>query len=281
MIDVPREYTFFIDPENNDNSTNLSVYKDGLIPNRYWFMYPQDWKTSMNKEPMIAMRRMTINKCYRKIRFTFAINRYLKNQVIAKPDKEINFKVVVNIDFLEDLREIHKAGRKSLAKAIKKEKLEDVFDEDYFFMDFEYKPLKENNDYSTNRLSFVEIFKVPEETPDYYYSISIYNMSEDFKQVFNYHDELDIMDSYYDINFYDVWDRHTCFVKSSISSMNAKNHFCQTDQTYTSFKTYKLNTEADRFWLEFYNSRNIDVPNIFPKDGKEGLIFEAQLITIN
>lgn len=110
---------------------------------------------------------------------------------------------------------------------------------------------------------------------------SIYNMSEDFKQVFNYHDDLDIMDSYYDIDFYDVWDRHTCFVKSSISSMNAKNHFCQTDQTYTSFNTYKLNTEADRFWLEFYNSRNIDVPNISPKDGKEGLIFEAQLITNN
>lgn len=86
------------------------------------------------------------------------------------------------------------------------------------------------------------MFIVPENRDGYCFKISITGMSEDFKQVYNYYSDLDIIDSSKDIEFIDVWDRHTCFFKSSISFMNAKSHFCKTD----------------KFWLEFYNSRNLD-----------------------
>lgn len=65
---------FLKNPENNENNENLPVYKDGLIPYKYWFMHPQEWKTSINKEYMIALRRMTIRKFYRKIGFTYTIS---------------------------------------------------------------------------------------------------------------------------------------------------------------------------------------------------------------
>lgn len=244
-IIMPREYTFFIE----------DAIKDSEKPNRLWFMYPQDWKTSMNRQPVLALRRLTFHRRYRKIKYTYTIKRYRISVSTTEPDEEVSANIVSYLDYTKDLREIYIDSKKKFDEELVACKLQNVFN-NMLRMDFAYKNIDDNS-----RKSFVEIFRCEEENDEFKYTISITNMNDDFKNVFNYFGP-DIIDSEDDIEFWDVWDRHSSFLKSSLSFNNARNHLGQSDTTYPIFKYFKLDTETDRFWIEFYNSRDNNVPNI-------------------
>lgn len=263
-IIMPREYTFFIE----------DAIRDCEKPNRLWFKYPQDWKTSMNRQPVLALRRLTFHRCYRKIKYEYTIKRYNKSVSLIEPDEEVSVNIVSYLDYTKDLRELFIDSKKQFNDELVNCKLQDVF-HDMLRMDFAYKYVEDNS-----RKSYVEIFKCEKGDGEYKYTISITNMNDDFKNVLNYFGP-DIIDSEEDILFWDVWDRHSSFLKSSLSFNNARNHLGQSDTTYPIFKYFKLDTETDRFWIEFYNSRDNEVPNIYPEDDKEGIILEVQLITNN
>lgn len=75
--------------------------------------------------------------------------------------------------------------------------------------------------------------------------------------------------SYYDkwmreINFYNVWDRHSCKVYSSFACDSSKGYLGNSQIFYHTIKYFKLNSTDQQFWIEFYSGRHNKIPVILP-----------------
>lgn len=79
--------------------------------------------------------------------------------------------------------------------------------------------------------------------------------------------------------FHHLWDRHSCKIYSSIASSVKHNYLANSNIYLTPIKYYKLNSSDQRFWIEFYSSRNPDTPIILPETS--GFYLEMQFLPFN
>lgn len=103
-------------------------------------------------------------------------------------------------------------------------------------------------------------------------------MNEDARAVFIYYGDFSDLKTNSQLMFYDVWDRHDSMITSSLCSLNTCQYLGFSDEAFKPFKYFKLNNNTNEFWVEFWNSRNRDCPNILPSDKKDGLIIEVALL---
>ena len=131
------------------------------------------------------------------------------------------------------------------------------------------------------------------------FNISDYN--DDFKLVFNLMTKEDVKQGIYNegeknlfptdmfvdkFDFYDVWDRHSCKLFSSLASDSNRGYIGNTSIYINPIKYFKINSTDKKFYIDFYNSRNINCPSVIPynndSNGKtvmtEQFIIEMQLM---
>lgn len=262
---LPQEYSFFMEDSTRDN----------IFENRFKFEFPKEWRTSTYKDPMIGIRRIFIPKSYRHVEFDFIIEKYLKDasgSIPEKPTHELSFHTEAFLSKEHDLRHLRRRFFESFAKAIKQNKMEEIFTLDNLYFCYEYKMYSEKK-----RLSYCQVFDVINKDPKYEYKFGIYNINDDFKAIFNYN-KTEVATGSSPMIFYDVWDRHDNMITSSLSMLNARQYLGFSDEIFKPFKYFKLNSNTNEFWVEFWNSKNREIPNILPFDNKDGLIIEAVLL---
>ncbi len=81
------------------------------------------------------------------------------------------------------------------------------------------------------------------------------------------------------IDFYNVWDRHSCKVYSSIAEQASHNYIGSSSVYFTPIKYYKLNSTDQQFWVEFYSGRHNKIPIVIPKN--ESFCIEMQFMSYN
>lgn len=262
---IPQEYSFFIEDSERDDK----------YPNRFKFKYPENWRTSMNREPMIGIRAIFIPKAYRHVEFDFIIEKYLKDEsgnIPDKPTEDLTFHTESFISYEYDLRHLRMKIFESYGEKIKEKKLEDKFKLNNLYFCYEYR--KHLNE---NRFSYCQVFNIINKDNKYVYKFGIYNMNDDAKAIFNY-DKTELTTGESPIVFYDVWDRHDNMITSSLTSLNSRQYLGFTDETFKPIKYFKLNNNTNEFWIELWNSRNRDIMSVLPYDNKDGLIIEAVLL---
>ncbi len=81
------------------------------------------------------------------------------------------------------------------------------------------------------------------------------------------------------IDFYNVWDRHSCKIYSSIAEQASHNYIGGSSIYFTPIKYYKLNSTDQKFWVEFYSGRHNNIPIVIPKN--ESFCIEMQFLSYN
>ena len=125
------------------------------------------------------------------------------------------------------------------------------------------------------------------------FNINDYN--DDFKLVFNLMTEEDVEQGIYNegeknlfppdmffdrFDFYDVWDRHSCKLFSGFAADANRGYIGNTSIYMNPIKYFKINSTDKKFYIDFYNSRNINCPSVIPyqNDATGKMIMSEQFI---
>ena len=124
---------------------------------------------------------------------------------------------------------------------------------------------------------------------------SISNYNDDFKLVFNVMTEEDVQQGIYNegeknllptdtylvrFDYYDVWDRHSCKLFSSFAVDSNRGYIGNSTVDMIPIKYFKINSTDKKFYIDFYNSRNINCPSVIPyqNDATGKMIMSEQFI---
>ena len=78
------------------------------------------------------------------------------------------------------------------------------------------------------------------------------------------------------MNFYNVWDRHSCKVSASFANDGKSNYVGNSQSLFNPIKYYKVNSSSDTFTISLYSSRH---PEFAVKlSNKENIVIEMQLM---
>ena len=294
-IPIPTETALF--SEDGEIDTELKW--------RWWFKLPDIWTTSNIGEKIIGIRSIYLMKNRRKIEYTIHMKKYKYSYIdsgIMIHDETENELIVPIVSWLpveKDLREFFIDMLRYLNSAIednnKTKKPEQIAFEmntqTAYKRDIQMDGVFEKYE---NRRSFVEKIYCPNKySPEIidgttYYTkcmFKITDTNEDFDLIFNKNQNPLPEDYVIEMNFYDVWDRHSCKIFSNIASNSSRGYIGNSQIELNPIKYFKINSTDKKFYIDFYNSRNIKCPSVLPykikEDGStlnEPFIIELQLM---
>ena len=294
-IPIPTETALF--SEDGEIDTELKW--------RWWFKLPDIWTTSNIGEKIIGIRSIYLMKNRRKIKYTIHMKKYKYSYIdsgIMIHDETENELIVPIVSWLpveKDLREFYIDMLGYINSAIeennKTKKPEQIAFEmntrNAYKRDIQMDGVFEKYE---NRRSFVEKIYCPNKySPEIidgttYYTeckFKITDTNEDFDLIFNKNQNPLPEDYVIEMNFYDVWDRHSCKIFSNIASNSSRGYIGNSQIELNPIKYFKINSTDKKFYIDFYNSRNIKCPSVLPykikEDGStlnEPFIIELQLM---
>ena len=297
-VPIPSETALFSDDGIQDHKLKW----------RWWFKIPDIWLTSNIGEKIIGIRTIFLMKNRRTVKFTLCLTKYQyyidsnnEKIIIENTQNNLVVNVVSWISVENDLRSLWNSLVYNVQDAIKQNELTKTNTQVSFQLDTHVankRDIQMDGVFETynNRISFVEKLYCPnnyetEQQSDgkIYYTECLFTLSEinrDFELIFNTAHNTIPNEYVKQLNFYDVWDRHSCKIFSNLASSSNKNYIGNTDVIYNPIKYFKFTSSDNKFYIDFYNARNINCPSIIPyiidSDGNitlsEPFIIELQLL---
>lgn len=139
-------------------------------------------------------------------------------------------------------------------------KIEDDINPSLYYVDFKINFIEKSTDENYRRFDFADVMNIGNEPYQ--------NKPEQFQNKWLRR-----------IDFYNVWDRHSCKVYSSIAEQASHNYIGSSSVYFTPIKYYKLNSTDQQFWVEFYSGRHNKIPIVIPKN--ESFCIEMQFMSYN
>jgi hypothetical protein len=106
-----------------------------------------------------------------------------------------------------------------------------------------------DSDTDNKDLSFgirIRLWKAPLGT-----EFSITDMNDDAKAFFNALDYNNIQTTYYNtIEFYDIWDRRSCLLKSNLVNSTMNNYLGYSMTRYNPLRYYKITNNDEKFYID-------------------------------
>lgn len=280
---IPQETVFMSKAETS--------YQDKLIKNRIHFQFPKNWATNQNKTNIIGIRSMYITKGYRNAEIEIKIT--LKSFDISESISDVETKIIKIDKFFDDytlLKEFitkindyiqyttwnftppnFNQSLRCYYDFIKDEENTD-FDKSRFVLKSPYNELPEE-DRTTERGSGGLSDPIT-----YFFEFEIVSMNEDCKHILNFQSD-EREDKSKPLFTFDVWDRNSCILFSNLSYMSEKSFLGHTRKhELNSIKYYELTNSNQSFWVDMYAAVDHKAPVYLPKDNKEELYIEAQLL---
>ena len=272
---------------------------------RWWFKLPDIWTTSNIGEKIVGIRSIYLMKNRRKIEYTLHLKKYkytktdYAEMIEDETVNELSVKLVSWLAVERDLREFYSDMLGQVNTAIEENNKTKKPEQVAFEMsakDPNKRDVQMDGVFESyqNRMSFVEKIYcpnkyAPEEITGITYftrcKIMITDTNEDFDLLFNINDNP--LPEYHvnKMDFYDVWDRHSCKVFSNIASDSNRGYIGNSQVDLNPIKYFKINSTDKKFYIDFYNARNIKCPTVLPykkrDDGttlNEPFVIELQLM---
>ena len=256
---------------------------------RWWFKLPDIWTTSNIGEKIVGIRSIYLMKNRRKIEYTLHLKKYKYTKTDDAEmieDETVNELTVRMVSWLpvdKDLREFYVDMFAQVNAAIEENNKTktpqqiafEMNNTDVYRRDIQMDGVFEKHQ---NRRSFVEKIYCPNKYADEiiegttYFTkcmFKITDVNEDFDLLFNINDNPLPKDYVTEMNFFDVWDRHSCKVFSNIASDSNRGYVGNSQIVFMPIKYFKINSTDKKFYIDFYNSRNIKCPTVLPYKKKE------------
>lgn len=159
---------------------------------------------------------------------------------------------------------------------------------DFFFDDNSDPELESYVDFAivptmdTFYLRYNKDFQLKEENQQLPLDPEFDSFDNDFMEAFNvgdeiYQNQLDYITRFHrNLEFKNLWDRNTCKVCASFANQSNHYYVGNSHVRFEPIKYYRLNSSDDKFWIEFYNGRNPNIPVKLPKH--EGFVIEMQFM---
>lgn len=304
-IPIPLEATYLL-KDSNKKSNDV---------NTYIFNYPKEWMTANKGEVIIGVRNIWVYMIRRKIKYRIKIRKYLKSeyqrlktlypnwsddQIYLSIDDEnkanIEFDCIHWLPIEEDLRYLFHKFQKIANYYFQeynnnhKDGINFVIYEDHDKKEVTDREVQWDGIYENN--GFVEtIFSPRNENDDdkYYVDIALdylnNNIRTDFMDVLNignkeFENEPDQYKKYQrTLNFYNVWDRHSCKVKASFASDILTNYIGNSQSLFNPIKYFKVNSVSDTFEISLFSARQAEYPIKLSRN--DGLSIELQFMHYN
>jgi hypothetical protein len=266
------EYAYTFD---NSSAIGQNVSRDPVLRNRYWFNYPPEWRTANVKNKVIGFRSFWIARAKRHVSFTININKPADPTIyqhfiscwfdyddgLLKLWTELQSDLQDDKDYITvDWTELHR------------HKTDNVYEgKNYAAYDSE----NDINDSDTDNkdLSFgirIRLWKAPLGT-----EFSITDMNDDAKAFFNALDYNNIQTTNYNtIDFYDIWDRRSCLLKSNLVSSTMNNYLGYSMTRYNPLRYYKITNNDEKFYIDLYNGHNHKVITSLSDDDRDHINLE-------
>ena len=256
---------------------------------RWWFKLPDIWTTSNIGEKIVGIRSIYLMKKRRKIEYTLHLKKYKYTKTETAEmieDETVNELTVRMVSWLpvdKDLRKFYVDMFAQVNAAIEENNKTktpqqiafEMNNTDVYRRDIQMDGVFEKHQ---NRRSFVEKIYCPNKYADEiiegttYFTkcmFKITDVNEDFDLIFNINNNPLPEDYVTEMNFFDVWDRHSCKVFSNIASDSNRGYVGNSQIVFMPIKYFKINSTDKKFYIDFYNSRNIKCPSVLPYKKKE------------
>ena len=284
---IPQETVFM--------SKSDTSYQDKLVKNRIHFQFPKNWSTNQNKTNIIGIRSIYITRGYRNAEIGLKVSLKIKD-LLGDIQYEEPYTITVD-KFFDDytlLKEFITKINDHIQDITWKKTPPNYNQALRCYYDFI--PDENNTDFHKSRFVIKSPYNdLPEEdrTVDaignggvttsyiYYFEFEIVSMNDDCTNLLNYSKDTR-KDKSQPIYTYDVWDRNSCILFSNLSYMSEKSFLGHTRKyELNGIKYYELTNNNQSFWVDMYAAVDHKAPVYLPKDEKEELYIEAQLLTSN
>ena len=281
---IPQETVFMSKAE--------TTTQDKIIKNRIHFQFPKNWSTNTFKTNIIGIRSMYITKGYRNA----TIQLKLTLIIIDLDDNVTEESYIINVDKFFDDETLLKDFITKIndhIQAISWKNMPPNFNQALRCY-YDFVADDENTDFHKSRFVITSPYnELPEEDRTlniagkggvtsgyiYHFEFEILSMNEDCKNILNFSNDTreDISKPVYT---YNVWDRNSCILFSNLAYMSEKSFLGHTRRhELNEIKYYELTNSNQSFWIDLYAAVDHKAPVYLPKDNKEELYIEAQLLT--
>jgi hypothetical protein len=297
-LNIPNEHAFIYNNETKDIYQNK---RDANNPSKYTFQYPPEWTTANSGDKIIGFRSLWVSAAARSISVWIGMQLTIGDQwpdgTISSSEEETNFKsILFHCRISDDWNVFHNALQNALARQLGESYRGIIVSESTFLSrtkttDDENMVCRNQKYWSYyNQESFtngapdnygIRIHTELKRAEHVYTELALY--LDDAKAVFHGEDfepDTQFNDPTHKTNcyeFYDVWGRKSCVVKSNIASGVQHNYLGHSHVRYDPLKYYRINNDDKTFTIELLISNN-NFPVILPFDDRETITIEYVIL---
>lgn len=270
----------------------LYARQDKNYPNRYHFRLPDNWTNDINKDAIMGIRSLFTTKSNRLVSFdirtVYSIYSDTNQLVKSYSNTDITF-----YKFLDDSTQF-----KNLSDAFFTECQQLKFKPSNLGLTapFEYltniTPLDLHYKYENHKCNLyftpnfnnvpieLRTFQQDNHTRHLLFEYKIYNLNEDAKALFNTdQDNLNTELTTTETKTENIWDRNSIIVYSNIVSDSDNQYIGHTRKYNNSvIKYYQVKGYSNEFHIDLFSTGDHQCPVELPKDGKDEIFIEAQLL---
>lgn len=282
--ELPQEVMFHLQ--------NSHSYRDQIIPNRYWFKYPEQWYLQNSKDPILGIRTIYIARTIRHISFNVTVSYhttdgsqlyYSLTGVTTDSTGNTPLTITFTVDkYLDSDDTIHNlcsvfdnACSTAFTNAITN------IGEVNLLTDYSHPKMT----YDIKRTPYsVMSITTPANSENLKYYIELESQYESVEQWITVDSDSDDMidmlsettSTNTSIEYNILWDHYQCYVRSSITALNTDQFLGHTRSNhYTPIKYYRINAREQCFYVDLYSTRNHNAYVVLPEDNLDDLIIEG------
>ncbi len=265
-------------------------HRDTVIPNRYWFKFPEQWHHQYGKDPILGIRSIYIAKTIRHLSFKVTITYwnvdddcelyYIDSTTSNSKALEFSFTTTSYLDTNDTIRKVCQHFSNDCSTAFSTA-FTTVPDSDLLQKDI--LPTMTYNIQTTPYSTLT--FNTPANAYDMKYTsthgtdvaveqhITIESLGDDDGNLFDI-DNGTVTST--KVSYPILWDHYQCFVKSSISALTTDSFFGHTrNDHYNPIKYFRINTKEQSFYVDLFSTRNHNSYVVLPDDNLDDLIIEG------
>jgi hypothetical protein len=271
------------------NESNFGITRDKDVPNRYWCEYPPEWRTANCKERIVGFRSLFVARSVRTV--MFALNFYDFSDKLVKSFPEIFIDLYYDDDcqtFIDKLK--LQLGDYSKCIDVKILPLIRIppptWNKIYAGQNFDayFQPPDQVSDaLETPYIGIGFAFFITDEYASEMKFIMT-DINDKGKSFFNARDyepdhdptgkPIPYTTPYNWLLFYNIWDRHSCMIKSNLVNGTMNNYLGYTGVRYSPLKFYRITNSDEKFYVDLYCGHNHKFISVLPDDDLESITME-------
>ncbi len=282
--ELPQEVMFHLQ--------NSHSYRDLLIPNRYWFKYPEQWDLQPSKDPILGIRAIYIARTIRHVSFNVTVSYRttdgsqlyhslsgLTTDSTGNTPLTVTFTVDKYLDSDETIQSICSvfdlAASTAFTKAVTSIGSVNLLTDyshptmTYDIKQTPYSTMTITTPANDEGMTYEQLNEGAYET-----AVQWITVDSDSDDMIDMLSETTATNTSIEYNI--LWDHYQCYVRSSIAALNTDQFLGHTRSNhYTPIKYYRINAREQCFYVDLYSTRNHDAYVVLPEDNLDDLIIEG------